>query len=432
MVMNGRNGVGKRMALVVLSLTILNYIILNTLHPGGLMAYVLPSVCWGFLALVALKASFGRIRSWFNAHVSIAAASVAICYVMILMNIGIFSGFGRSPYSFTPIGLMINATLVLTTLLGMEFSRGCIVKTFGRGRPFMTIGLVTLLYSFLSMSMFRLMGLNDPLGVTKFLGVELLPVIAENLLATYLAFVGGPVASLAYRGPITVFWWFCPILPHLSWGVEALLGVMVPTVGFFAINMYTSPIVLKRLGIPTEVRGFGRTKKSSLRGWMVVLILCVLVVWVSTGLLGVQPTTVLSGSMSPSMEVGDMAFVQQVSADSIRPGDVIQFWNGEPVIHRVVEVVQEGNAKSFITKGDANNSPDPEPVTSSQLMGRVVFAIPKLGWAALAVKDFISGAWSFISTNATLVIAVMVSGISVFYLVRSRKNHRRWGFFKKR
>jgi len=393
------------------------------------MAYVIPSACWGFLALVALKASFGRIRSWFNAHMSIAAASVAILYVIILINIGIFTGFGRNALSPTTKGLIINLILVLTTLLGMELSRACLVKSFGGRRPFLTIGLVTLLYSFLSISTVKFMSLNDPLGVTKFLGIGLLPVIAENLLASYLAFIGGPVASLAYRGPLMAFWWFCPILPQLSWGVEALLGVMVPTVGFFVINQFTSPMALRRLGIPAEVKGFGRNRGSSLRGWMIAASLCVLVVWTSTGLLGAQPTTVRSGSMRPTMDVGDMAIVREVPADSIKPGDIIQFWqNGEMIIHRVVDASGEGNGRLFVTKGDANAEPDSALVSASQVRGEVVLNIPKIGWAAIAVKEFFIGAWSFLTANPALTVLAIGFGAFIFYSFRMRKkwSTRKW------
>lgn len=428
--LNGRNGISKQMALVVLALAIFNYIILNTLRPGGMMAYVLPSACWGFLALVTLKAcGFKRIKSWFNRHVSIAAASVAIFFIIILINIGFFTGFGRNALSFTPRGFILNLTLVLTTLLGMEFSRAYIIKSFGRSRPFLTIGLVTLLYSFISISVVRLLSFSDPLGFTKFLGIGLLPIIAENLLASYLALIGGPVASLAYRGPLMAFWWFCPILPHLSWGVEALLGVMVPTVGFFVINQFTSPMALRGVGIPAEVKGFGRAKKSSLGGWMVAAILCVIVVWASTGLLGIQPTTVVSGSMKPTMDVGDMAIIREVPASSIEVGDIIQFWRDEEmVIHRVTDIYEGGNERLFVTKGDANPEPDVPLVSPSQVRGKVVLNIPKVGWAAIAVKSFFSGAWSFLSANPALTVLAIGSGAFAFYSFRMRKKWptRKW------
>lgn len=423
--LNGRNGAGKRTALAVLALAMFNYVFLTLLRPGGLMAYVIPSACWGFLALVALRAcGFKRIKSWFNGHVSTVAALAAACYIILLMYVGIFAGFGRSPYSFAPLALIINATLVVTTLLGMELSRACIVRSFGRWRPFLTVGLVTLLYSLMSISVFRFLSLGDPLALTKFLGVGLLPVVAENLLASYLALVSGPVASLAYRGPLTAFWWFSPILPRLPWGIEALLGVMMPTVGFFAINQFTPRMVLQRLGIPTEIKGFGRAKDSSARGWIVASILCVLMVWTSTGLLGVQPTTVISGSMRPSMDVGDMVVVREVPADSIRVGDVIQYWSeGEMIIHRVADIYQGGNGRLFVTKGDANSEPDLAPVQPGQIRGKVILTIPKIGWAAIAVKALVGSAWSFVSANLVPAALVAALGICIVYAYRGRSSN---------
>ena len=428
--LNGSNGVSKQMAFVVLALLLFIYAILNVFHPGGLMAYVFPSACWGFLAIVALKAcGLGRIRSWFNGRVTIAALSVAIFFIIILINIGLFAGFGRSVLSFAPTALILNSILVLSTLLGMEFSRAYLIKSFGRGRPFLTIGLVTLLYSFVTISTFRLLALNDPLGLTKFLGISILPIIAANLLASYLALIGGPVASLAYRGPLMAFWWFSPILPHLSWGIEALLGVMIPAMGFLLVNQFTSPFTLRRAGIPTEPKGFGRDKKSPLRSWMAVSVFAVLMVFVSTGLLGIQPTTVLSGSMSPAMDTGDLAIVQKVSADSIGVGDIIQYQrDGTMVIHRVNEVAQGGSEKLFVTKGDANSNPDIEPVFQSQVRGKVVLTIPKLGWAVIAAQSFVRNAWSFLSANVALTALAITSGASIFFGIHLGKNRsvRRW------
>lgn len=428
---NGRQGNGKRMALIVLALVIGVYALLNWVRPGGYMAHIIPSACWGLLALVALKASgFKRIRSWFNGQVTIVAALVAICYIFVLVDIGIFTGFGESVLSFAPRALFFNSILVISTLLGMEFSRAYLIKSFGRARPFLIMGLVTVLYAFVSISTFRFLGINDPQGLAKFLGIWFLPMLAESLLASYLALVGGPVASLAYRGPLMAFWWFCPILPHLSWGIEALLGVMVPAIGFLVINQFISPITLRRVGIPTGAKGFGRARKGSLPwGWLGVAIFGVLIVWASTGLLGFQPTTMISGSMSPSMDVGDVAIVQNVSPNSIESGDIIQYWLGEEmVIHRVIEVQQTGNEKVFVTKGDANQKSDPKPVLPAQVRGKVILTIPKVGWAVIYIKSFASSAWSFISSNVALVASMVLSGTCIFYLIRSNKKRsfRKW------
>ncbi len=406
------------------------YGLLNNFHPGGLMAYVFPSACWGLLALATVWAcGLRRIRSWFDKRVTIVAALVSIFYIIIYMDIGLFTGFGRSPLSFTPGALTVNLILVSSTLLGVELSRAYIIKSFGGGRPFLAIGLVTLLYSFVSVSIIRLLSFSDPLALTKFLGTGLLPVIAVNLLASYLALIGGPIASLAYRAPLMAIMWFSPILPNLSWGIEALLGVMAPTMSFLAINQFIPAATLRRSGIPVETKGLGRNSGSSLRGWMIASVLCVLVVWTSTGLLGIQPTTVISGSMRPTMDVGDIAIVLYAPADSVQTGDIIQFWrDGEMVIHRVVEVSDEETRRLFVTKGDANREPDAAPVYPRQVKGKVVLNIPKVGWIGIAIKGFFSGAWSLISANPARIVLVIMSGAFIFYVLRSHKNRpvKRW------
>jgi len=419
-----------RKVIIILIMVLAVYGLMETFHPGGLMAYVFPSACWVLLALATVWAcGFKTLRSWFDRRVTIVAALVAIFYIIIYMDIGLFTGFGRSPLSFTPKSLVINFILVSSTLLGMEFSRAYIVKSLGGKRPFLAIGLVTLLYSFINVSVIGLLSFRDPLALSRFMGTGLLPIIAVNLLATYLALIGGPIASLAYRAPLLAITWFSPILPDLSWGIESLLGVMVPTMSFLAINWFIPPRTLMKSGILTQAKGFGRHKGSSMKGWMIASVLCVLAVWASTGLFGIQPTTVISGSMRPTMDVGDMAIIRNVPADSIEVGDIIQYWNnGEMTIHRVVEVSGEGNGKLFVTKGDASSTLDPAPVYPSQVRGVVVLNIPKIGWAAIAVKEFFSGAWSLISANLALTVLAVTSGVFIFYMFRSHRNRsfRRW------
>ena len=97
--------------------------------------------------------------------------------------------------------------------------------------------------------------------------------------------------------------------------------------------------------------------------------------------------------MRPTLDVGDVVIVVKAPADAIQPGDIIQFREAEgtTTVHRVVEIQEiEGNMV-FITQGDANSAPDTDPVLAANLVGRVIFDIPRVGWAAIAVKDFFIG-----------------------------------------
>ncbi|WP_175477238.1 signal peptidase I [Ruania alba] len=100
---------------------------------------------------------------------------------------------------------------------------------------------------------------------------------------------------------------------------------------------------------------------------------------------GGVPLTVLTNSMSPAAPPGTLIVVFPVDVDEIAVGDVItyQIRSGEPevITHRVVGVASpDEDGPRFITQGDNNADPDPDPVRSVQVQGRVAYSIPYLGW----------------------------------------------------
>ncbi|SHH98973.1 signal peptidase, endoplasmic reticulum-type [Clostridium collagenovorans DSM 3089] len=103
---------------------------------------------------------------------------------------------------------------------------------------------------------------------------------------------------------------------------------------------------------------------------------------------GYDTYAVLSGSMEPKFHVGSMVFVKKVQPSEIQVGDPISFFlsgqGGNVATHRVVEV--ESEKEYFITKGDANNSNDTEPVKFNSLIGKVMFNVPLLGYLTIYIK----------------------------------------------
>ena len=97
---------------------------------------------------------------------------------------------------------------------------------------------------------------------------------------------------------------------------------------------------------------------------------------------GFQFYTVLTGSMEPNYEIGDLIIGRSVNPNQISENDIITFSVDEfdnTVTHRVIEVVKENGKTMYRTKGDNNNAPDSELVDYSQIKGRIVFRINKLG-----------------------------------------------------
>ncbi len=126
-----------------------------------------------------------------------------------------------------------------------------------------------------------------------------------------------------------------------------------------------------------------RTVINILSGVMLFFVVILAATLVGVRLFGYTPYTVLSSSMEPKFPVGSLIYVQAVEPDSIMVGDPITFVLNEDLLiatHRVVEVDKEQS--HFITKGDANESIDGSPVHFKNVLGRVSFSIPYLGYIA--------------------------------------------------
>lgn len=93
-------------------------------------------------------------------------------------------------------------------------------------------------------------------------------------------------------------------------------------------------------------------------------------------LFGFKTYVIVSGSMTPKLNIGDVIIVKYVEKDKLSAGDIISFRINDSIItHRIVDVVDG----EFQTQGDYNNTPDTELVKYENIEGKYVLSIPYLG-----------------------------------------------------
>jgi len=184
-------------------------------------------------------------------------------------------------------------------------------------------------------------------------------------------------------------------------------------------------------GNTTErMKGKQGCKLSSVLGLLLCIIFSVMLVCNLTiivkgtlfpekppSVLGITPMVVLSGSMSGDakdhIEAGDLIFIGRADPEELQPGDIIAYMEGKVVItHRILEVVTGEDGKlEYVTKGDANNTADLQPVHQDDLVGHYQFRIPKVGDFAL-----------FLQTPLGMVvfIGIPMFGFILYDLIRRR------------
>ena len=356
---------------------------------GGFFGtYIVQPVLWLILGGVILLLPRYRTAAKLKDRTAIIQLAFMVGFFQLVLLIvgGLFSSFGKSPYSFTPMSIATNLFFVAAMLFGMEFSRAWLVNNLGKKHTFLALAFVAIIFTLLSIPLTQITGIRPEVGSISFINSSLLPSLAENLLATFLALLGGPIPALIYRGILQAFWWFSPVLPDLPWMFKGLIGTALPIVGLVVINSLYSPQTGRKKG--------RRAESGSITGWIITTVAAVAIIWFAVGLFPFQPALVGSGSMEPKMHAGDVVIIAKVPADNIELGDIIQFRVPEEItiMHRVIEIQEtEGGGKLFITKGDANDEPDSEPVMPDNVVGKAVMTIPKVGWASVVVKQFFTG-----------------------------------------
>lgn len=129
--------------------------------------------------------------------------------------------------------------------------------------------------------------------------------------------------------------------------------------------------------------------------------------------------TIISPSMVPSINVYDVVFVKKTDVSKLKKGDIITFYStntffgNTPITHRIVEVINmPDKTVNFKVKGDANDVPDDEKVLPDNIIGKVMFKIPKLG----KIQYFLASkkGWIF----AILIPSLIILTYDIFKIVR--------------
>ena len=119
-------------------------------------------------------------------------------------------------------------------------------------------------------------------------------------------------------------------------------------------------------------------------------------------ILGFRQYVVATGSMEPEYNIGDVIIIREKPEEEIKIGDIINYTseNGiDTITHRVVDIIEKDGQTYYKTKGDNNNSVDPELVNYSQVKGILVFKISKLGTVITKM---------FTGTGITILFAVII------------------------
>lgn len=125
-----------------------------------------------------------------------------------------------------------------------------------------------------------------------------------------------------------------------------------------------------------------------------------------TTIKGYSVLEVVSGSMEPTIKIGDLIIID-TKDKNYKENDIVTFYdvNGSFVTHRIISI----DGDQMITKGDANNSND-EATDMNKIVGKYVRKVPFLGMLFTYLK------------KPAMLVLILVIGILFCYMVSTDKN----------
>ncbi|MDQ8046178.1 MAG: signal peptidase I [Solirubrobacteraceae bacterium] len=126
--------------------------------------------------------------------------------------------------------------------------------------------------------------------------------------------------------------------------------------------------------------------------------------------LGWRPYTVLTGSMRPGIQPGDVVMDRPIRITQAHVGQVVTFSDptrhGELVTHRIRSIAHAAGMTTVETRGDANTTSEHWTIATKDRVGLVVYRLPKIGKVAVLVR-------SRVGILLVIVVPVLLLGVGL-------------------
>ena len=305
---------------------------------------------------------------------------IVIIGIVLTYCVGAFVGFLKNGYSLAPLKIIENALTPILVIVFTELFRYNIIRA--NKNKFKMIIVFTTLLIFLEIQMN--MALVSNWGIREIFIVAttlVIPVIAKNMILSYLSYEVGYQPCLIYRIILELYIYFVPYLPKFGDYLTSMFGLILPMVVF----IYSSEDVDEEQGTITPEFKEKRSKFVKVPIYIIIFIIIALI----SRVFPIFMIGIGSESMTGSVNKGDSVIACKVKEKNIQVNDIIVFQTQDKIlIHRVVEIENINGINYFRTKGDANGTRDNINTTIDKIYGKVYLKIPYIAYPSVYLTEF--------------------------------------------
>lgn len=331
-----------------------------------------------FMVIIEKLIKSYKVKGRYNKKLTIAMTAIGIIHMAILYILGIYVGFYKATVQFSKWSLINYILPYVVIIVSIENIRKNILLKDNKKANKIILIIAVILDIALNTNINNVKTLTDYyilIGITTFSS------IANNLLYNYITIkYRNCRAVIVYRLITILYVYVIPITPDINIFLESILKIIIP---------YIIYLILEAIYSKKETKISITTKTKDIAITSILVILTAIVLMLVSGKFKYGVLVIGSGSMTGTINKTDVIIYEKKDKDEeIGIGDIIVFEDEEKrIIHRVIDKNSTINETRYFTKGDANPNQDDSYRTDEDIIGKVKFRIPYIGYLSILLNE---------------------------------------------
>lgn len=310
-----------------------------------------------------------------------------VAFLIIIYGFGLLTSYVKSPYSLTLKNIIKNTFPVIFLLALLELFRYNICRKSNKNKKiyFMTLIIFTILDFLIALPFYNI---KDYEEILKMLTLVILPSITKNIMLIDFSYKYGYLPTIIYQLIMNLYLYLLPIYPNLSIYLESVIMFLLPLIIKYVIDN----TLTKEKKVTIERKKTKNIFSNICIGICILLI--VVIVTLYSNIFSYWIAVVGSGSMSPTIQVGDAIIVDKTiknNLENLKVGDILVFRIKDSIYtHRIVDIKEENSTYLISTKGDREGQViDNWTVKNDDIVGVVRFKVSYIGYPTVLLNRFI-------------------------------------------
>lgn len=321
---------------------------------------------------------FRKDKTYARIQVTITMLLIGIVQIVLYLLTGFLEGFSKNAISMSfnrfltvilPIILMLVVIELLRYMISVKFEKNNLIRILS-----ITMFVLFDVTLFGSNVIF-----NSLDSVLEFLGITFFPSLVSNIVFDDMVVKYGYKPILVYRLLTTLCYYMLPIIPNMYILFRAIARIVIPLIFYFILSyMYDRVTFQEVLKVKSKI-GISS---------IIILILVIIMAGLISCEFRYGILTIGSGSMTGTLNKGDIAFVEKFNGQELEIGDIIIFKRGKRnIVHRITQVGIFNDEYVYITKGDKNKVEDNGYVYQKDIQGIVHYRIKYIGYPSIWIRN---------------------------------------------